>query len=109
MKTTHTPGLWRINGSQITAQGDMRTLVAVVPSKEDAIPRPDAAAKTFAERDANSRLIASAPALLAALELALATLERVEPAHPHGPFSTVRGSIDAARAAVALARGEDGK
>lgn len=36
--------------------------------------------------------------LLDALKLCVATLERVEPAHTHGGFSTIGGTLDVARA-----------
>lgn len=71
MKTNeqkHTPGPWRENGSVVTAQGSMALVVANVRCQLDPIVRPDAAAKTFAERDANARLIAAAPELLEALK-----------------------------------------
>ena len=52
----------------------------------------------------NAALIAAAPDLLAACNLALATIDRVAPSHPGG-FSSVRGTLDVIRAAVAKAEG----
>jgi hypothetical protein len=60
MRAVHTPTPWRQNGPIITAQGDMALIVANVRCQLDPISRPDAAAKTFAERDANAALIVSA-------------------------------------------------
>ena len=42
--------------------------IAILPTKIDPIPTLDAAASTHEERDANAKLIAAAPELLAALE-----------------------------------------
>ena len=41
--------------------------------------------------------------MLATLNLALATLERVAPAHTHGRFSTVQGTIDVVRRMITRA------
>jgi hypothetical protein len=50
----------------------------------------------------HSRLIAAAPDLLNALEIAVATIQRLE---RHAPGSQ-NGTLDVARAAIAKARGE---
>jgi hypothetical protein len=63
----HTTGPWKLNGPQIISNGDWKSVVAVLPTKIDPRPTPDAAARTIAERDANARLIASAPELLDAM------------------------------------------
>ena len=55
------------------------------------------------ETISNARLIAAAPELLEALELALATLERVKP--DSLPFDSTKGTKDFARAAIAKAKG----
>ncbi len=73
-KAQHTPGPWRINGSVITAQGDMKLTVAIVPCKADARPLADAAAVSFAQRDANARLIAAAPELIEACRVCATAL-----------------------------------
>ncbi len=56
---------------------------------------------TEAEDKANARLIAAAPDLLNALELAVATIERLAPDH-HG-FNSAKGTLDVACAAIAKA------
>ena len=48
-------------------------------------------------------LFASAPYLLAALEVAQATIERIAPRH--GPFSSADGTLSVIRAAIAKAKG----
>ena len=47
----------------------------------------------------------AAPELLEALQLAQATIERLKP-HTHGPFSSVDGTLDVIRAAIAKATEE---
>lgn len=109
MSTQHTPGPWRQNGSLITAQGDFGTTIASLPCKCDAVPRfADAAARDFAERDANARLIAAAPDLLAALRQLRNSCEmpwmqtRMRGA---SCGNDVEIALNAARAAVAKAEG----
>lgn len=58
-----------------------------------------------AEEEANGRLFTAAPDLLAALEMAKATIERLEVKHPGG-FSSCSGTLDVISAALAKARGE---
>lgn len=53
---------------------------------------------------ANAHLIAAAPDLLEALELAVATIDRL--GVQHGPFNSAQGTLDVARAAIAKARGQ---
>jgi hypothetical protein len=53
---------------------------------------------------ANARLIAAAPELLEALELAVATIRRLE--HRHGPFSSSDGTLNVAADAIAKATGQ---
>jgi hypothetical protein len=94
----HTQGPWRSNYPQITAQGDMALTVAVVLYREDNNARADSAAKTKGEAEANARLIAAAPELLAALK---AMLNRYGDKTEH-PFC--HASISA-RAAISKAEG----
>jgi hypothetical protein len=94
----HTQGPWRSNYPQITAQGDMALTVAVVLYREDNNARADSAAKTKGEAEANARLIAAAPELLAALK---AMLNRYGDKTEH-PFCDASIS---ARAAISKAEG----
>ena len=71
MKTQHAPGPWKAQGSRIIQAGKMEAwqlIIASLPTTIDPRPTPDAAAKEYATRDANARLIAAAPELLATLE-----------------------------------------
>lgn len=81
-KEQHTPGPWKVNGSVITALGDMKLTVASVPCKQDRYALADAAAPTFEVRNANARLIAAAPELLEALE-AVKVLTAANATHIH--------------------------
>lgn len=76
--TTHTPGPWCAQGNSVTASGRS---VAVVRGRG-----------SRAELDANARLIAAAPDLLAALRLMLDTFGDADD----------QSVIDAARAALAM-------
>ena len=67
MKTQHAPGPWKAQGSRIIQAGKMEAwqlIIASLPTTIDPRPTPDAAAKEYATRDANARLIAAAPELL---------------------------------------------
>ena len=72
MTTQHTPGPWKAQGSRIVQAGKMEAwqlIIASLPTTIDPRPTPDAAAKEYATRDANARLIATAPDLLATLRI----------------------------------------
>ena len=94
---THTPGPWHRNIKPASHYpvifAGRNTHVAVVER------RPNAE-----ENEANCNLIAAAPGLLEALTLAVATIERLEV--KHNGFSSVAGTLDVARAALAKAKGE---
>jgi len=102
-ETKHTPGPWETarshSGRNIykQTQRDFDTketrMLAFLVRNEDYFP--------VEESDANARLMASAPELLAALELALATIERLDV--KHGPFSSTQGTRDVVSAAIARA------
>lgn len=97
-----TPGPWRVNGPLVTAQAGMALRVCSVHAQAigDAAHTPD-------ESAANAALIAAAPNLLAALELAHELLNDSETRHF---ISTKRGNqaglhafLNSARAAIAKA------
>jgi len=50
-----------------------------------------------------ARCLAAAPTMLAALELAQTTLQRLRPSHAHGPFSSIDGTIETVAAAITRA------
>lgn len=94
----HTPGPWLSrqwndsrngsNGFDIEAHPDLNFGLSVAVTSG-----PDCAA--------NARLIAAAPDLLAALKLALATIERLAPSHDG--FDGARGTKNCVCAAIAKA------
>ena len=87
-KAQHTPGFWFVAQGRVCAQDG--TVVCDARSRH-----------AEAERDANARLIAAAPELLAALEKTAAVFGWQSPnANP-----TVDAAIAAARAAIAKAKG----
>ena len=102
MKHTHkrsefTPGPWTIeayqyNGAFYIQQPDDQTnggwVVATIWGDD---------------REANARLIGAAPDLKNALEIALATIERLAPSHRG--FDSTRGTKDVVLAALAKAEG----
>ena len=80
MTTQHTPGPWKAQGSRIVQAGKMEAwqlIIASLPTTIDPRPTPDAAAKEYATRDANARLIAAAPEMLHALKLAAEELNKM--------------------------------
>lgn len=85
----HTPGPWLENGWYVISEGG------------DDVCHVHEAMQTT--RAANARLIASAPELLAALQVAVATIERL--ATVRNGFSSANGTLDVARAAIAKATG----
>ena len=117
--TKHTPGPWTILESDDTGWGGFVSVVADgapdlavavcyhgggdSPSGTHAEWSEDSCAESRAVAESNARLIASAPDLLSALEMAVATIERIAP--KHGPFSSVDGTLSVARAALARAEG----
>jgi hypothetical protein len=92
-KPEHTPGPWRIGKSGVTVifNNDQGFTVPPVPDNDN-----------WSEAEANARLIAAAPDLLAALELINAALPTSEKAWP----IYMNDAILAARAAIRKARGE---
>jgi len=94
-----TPKPWRLEAGRsiVTGSGSFYLAYGTHPKSG----RPNFT--SFVELDANAHLIASAPELYEALELALATIERL--AVRHGPFCSADGTMDVVRAALAKARG----
>jgi hypothetical protein len=97
-KAAHTPGPWNCNRS--SASGYDIVCSENSPTDVCVISRRD---KTTGEIDANARLIAAAPELLAALETAYMALIGYLPAHRN---DVTDAAIGAARAAITKATGE---
>lgn len=98
----HTPGSWYYNKNRrniCTVAKDLDTIVVakVHCSEHDTYSEEDA------ERDANGKLMAAAPDLLAACEAAAGELEVA-----FGPSETVTPIVKALRAAIAKATGKAG-
>ena len=110
MKTKHTPGPWRVSHTGVIlgpSIGCSSPIVAQMPVWF-ANPAPGHASQSI--QDANARLIASSPALLAALETVLAWSEHPDGnlLPPHPPLAAmVREKDSVVRAAIAAATGED--
>ena len=97
-KAAHTPGPWNCNRS--SASGYDIVCSENSPTDVCVISRRD---KTTGEIDANARLIAAAPELLAALETAYMALIGYLPAHRN---DVTDAAIGAASAAITKATGE---
>ena len=96
-KAAHTAGPWNCNRS--SASGYDIVCSENSPTDVCVISRRD---KTTGEIDANARLIAAAPELLAALETAYMALIGYLPAHRN---DVTDAAIGAARAAITKATG----
>lgn len=109
-KEKHTPGPWKV------AKRQRYTIDVVVPAvSKNTIGYTIAQVSTAGEGEANARLIAAAPDLLAALEAAIVPLIRLGDfignndaggASGLGPFDRC-AIIRQARAAIAKATGEE--
>ena len=98
-RARHTTGPWRAQGTEIIQAGPREAWqlkVAILPTTIDPRPTVGAAAKSLLERDANARLIAAAPELLAALEKLCADKYLADPINAE--------RMREARAAIARAR-----
>ena len=96
-KTTHTPGPWTVTGNYIARRGEaigvtVHPFTHVQWSTE----------RNGDEAKANAVLMANAPELLAMVETLADHLDARDAAHYHGSSPIVQ----AARAAIAKARGE---
>lgn len=99
MNAQHTPGPWRTSAKFEPYQP--APTVYSEKGQQIAVCR-DAGCVCFTAQDvANARLIAAAPELLDALELALVTLVRVKPPKPH---DSTQGTRDVINAAIAKAK-----
>jgi hypothetical protein len=98
---SHTPGPWCVRDIPSKER-------YVGPSSDGGAPSvaiiPARASRSDAEQAANARLIAAAPELLEVLSIALELLHNVAPCT--GQEDILSGCVDAARAAIAKATGE---
>lgn len=98
--TTHTPGPWFCeNGDNRWTVWDDEGMACICDVHAGVEPDPSGAT--------HARLIAAAPDLLAACE-ALMEAQRRADAGEHGGFGVYVDAIDAARAAIAKAKGTKG-
>lgn len=98
MNTKHTPGAWEVTGSGMLGKGasevtiravGFRLLVAKMPKNADA--------------EANARLIAAAPDLLAACVVALEAETHISPEGWKVPYLDRNARVELLRAAIAKA------
>ena len=90
-QATHTLGPWKINRSVFSSQATTELHIGT-PIHTSAVVYIDNLGKHSEEQEANARLIAAAPELLAALKLALGPLQQAQ--------NTMR-SVEAASAFIA--------
>lgn len=97
---THTPGPWRVYriGERVAVETCENPALIVAAATLTGDPK---------EQEANARLIAAAPALLAALDVLLNSVDAVEiPAQGDGSkMAALYYAMEDARAALRLARG----
>ena len=107
MKTTHTPGPWNVVANDVFSL-DNDALICECFSGIRSKPLLSQAV-TSAQADANARLIAAAPELLAALEAISegdVMSKKYGPAHMFGHAEVVHEYQAIARAAIAKAKGQ---
>ena len=97
----HTPGPWLTQASDVYNEAGQ---VVCDPHPNDYQIRAGAGRIPGSEREANARLIAAAPEMLNALELALATIERLKPSKP---YDSTQGTRDVINAAITRATGRE--
>ena len=97
MTTKHTPGEWVVDADGDVCTDDLERLVAAVDWRHVSL--------RDGEAEANARLIAAAPDLLAACERFLAA-QRMAETDGRAGFGLYTEAIEAAEAAVKKARGE---
>ena len=96
-KTKHTPGPWRVQVTGHSFVVEAHTHTEVISVDENGNP-----CRWSEYNEANARLIAAAPEMLAALETAYMALIGYLPAHRN---DVTDAAISAARAAIAKATG----
>lgn len=102
----HTPGPWRATDAEAPAGVE----ISILASDDDEPRIASLGVGTRRARDehrTNARLIAAAPAMLAALEIAVTTLEAAYIADRQNLSAKL--AAQGGRAALALARGEVGR
>lgn len=121
-KTRHTPGPWTVGGSRITAGADNVDTVAWVTHRQTCEDSKDVDryAPNIPTAEANARLIAAAPDMLAALRNVVAAYDRLtetngarwymDASHTHTGADWLNGNgnfsaIQAARSIIAKAEG----
>jgi hypothetical protein len=100
--TKHTPGPWIKQGmgivnSPVTGSAMATSRIETTLGNIEILDETN-------EPDYNLSLILSAPDLLEALEMAVATIERLKPSG--GTFDSTQGTKDVCRQAIAKAKGE---
>lgn len=102
MNAKHTPGPWEMTrGYNPTIVADKTTLVTGIHARRDSI-----GGMQIGEIDANARLIAAAPELLAALEAFLRAPSLGSSRQGSVTLEVQSFNLDAARAAIAKATGK---
>lgn len=99
MKSKHSPGPWSTNGRFVVQSPEYDKAQPGCPYIADCLVSQSA--RPEGTTDANAKLIAAAPDLLAALEMAEATINRLRP--QTAPFDSTQGTRDVIRAAIAKA------
>ena len=93
-QTQHTPGPWLVN--EISDES-FHSFQVLAKRQEIALVENQFSSVKYDELSANARLIAAAPAMLEALELAEATVVRLE------RHNSAAGTLHVVRAAIAAA------
>lgn len=102
MKTRQTPGPWKVEPAY-TGTNRFPISHRIDGVARGILAEVNGQGGTEQENTANARLIAAAPQLREALELAQATIERLQGQKHHGLFSSVQGTIDVIKAALSAA------
>ena len=78
MRTTHTPGPWRVSGSIMERKGFINPMIECGEEHEPLIAELYGQDRPLAEKQANALLMAKAPALRDALERLAERVEQIE-------------------------------